>query len=160
VLADPSPYLEMFDKLDVIAERDGGDAAYDQFNVLHAELHNLPPQNADRRARIDTSNPEMVARYDRLAGNWAFFTTTEMRSFIDYVPDFERLAENDVQLVLAGGADSRDIHRHYAYEAAKIVAERVGVDFVEFPGGHISYVEVPPAFAEALRELLAARRAA
>jgi pimeloyl-ACP methyl ester carboxylesterase len=159
LLPDPSPYLEMFDKLDVIAEREGGDEAYNQFVKLHAELHGLPVDAADRRDRIDKSNPEIVARFERLEGNWAFFTETEMRSFIDYLPDLEGLAKSDAQLVLAGGADSRDIHRHYAYEAAKTVAERLGVEFVEFPGGHISYVEVPQDFATALRELLAARRA-
>jgi hypothetical protein len=42
----------------------------------------------------------------RLSGNWQHMTRFELRPFIDYVPDLDRIADGGVRIVLAAGTDS------------------------------------------------------
>lgn len=161
LMPDPAPYLDLFSKLYRIVETQGGGEGYLQFRALHAELHgfeNPPPSPAEipvhREGPVPVGSDLSLA--ERLAGNWEFFTTYEMRSFIEYLPDLETIASNDVLFAPAGGADNRDDPHHYGYRTAVLMAERLGVDFVEFPGGHTSYMEweEPVGFVAALRETL------
>jgi pimeloyl-ACP methyl ester carboxylesterase len=57
-----------------------------------------------------------------------------------------------VPIVIGTGRRSRAF---YPGRGGEIVAERLGVPLVEFPGGHVGYVEEPVAFAAKLRETVA-----
>lgn len=77
---------------------------------------------------------------------------------IDYQPDFDALANASTRIVPAGGVESNG---EMPYRSAVAVAERLGVDLVEFPsnhggflGGQYGQMGDPDAFAARLREVL------
>jgi hypothetical protein len=63
------------------------------------------------------------------------------------VPDIGALQGVAHLLVLAVGRDSRG---RFPYRPNVVLAERLGLHVVEFPGGHIGYATHPAAFAEQL----------
>jgi pimeloyl-ACP methyl ester carboxylesterase len=140
VLDDSEQWVTFFDELDRIVEEQGVGPALMKFmsSVGHAE--NEP------RA------PELM---QRLAGNWEFFARYEMRPVAEFVPDLEALREGKVPLVLAGGHESRS---YYYCRAAEVIAARLGVDFVEFPGHHMAYLDDADSFVPILRQVLRTHR--
>ena len=86
----------------------------------------------------------------RLAGNWEFFARYEMRPVTKFVPNLAALRESKVPLVFAGGRESRS---YYYCRAGEALAARLGVDFVEFPGHHMAYLDDSDSFAPILRPL-------
>jgi hypothetical protein len=89
----------------------------------------------------------------RVSGNWEYMMRYEMRSFIDYVPDLDRIAASDVRVILAAGADSDELSRRMG----TVIAGHLDTEFAEFPGRITAPMEIPPAFAGRLRSLLARR---
>ncbi|MEU2514767.1 alpha/beta fold hydrolase [Streptomyces syringium] len=89
--------------------------------------------------------------------NTAFFLAHTMRPFTRCVPDFAALAAAARRIVVAGGRESSTqiIHR-----PAAVLAERLGQQLTEFPGGHIGYAKWPLEFAERLVGVFAAMPAA
>ena len=87
----------------------------------------------------------------RLAGNWEFFARYEMRPVTKFVPNLAALRESKVPLVFAGGRESRS---YYYCRAGEALAARLGVDFVEFPGHHMAYLDDSDRFAPILRQTL------
>ena len=86
------------------------------------------------------------------------FVRDDMQVITYYRPDYARLSASEVPLVIAVGHDSLNIFgpgkpAYYAH-AAQLVAKRIGVELVEFPGNHVLQITDPPAFVEALRPLL------
>lgn len=77
---------------------------------------------------------------------------------IGYEPDFDALSSASTRIVPAGGVESNG---EMPYRSAVAVAERLGVDLVEFPsnhggflGGEYGQMGDPDAFAAKLREVL------
>jgi hypothetical protein len=91
----------------------------------------------------------------RLAGNWEFFARYEMRPVAEFVPDLEALRGSKVPLVFAGGHESRS---YYYRRAGEALAARLGVEFVEFPGHHMAYLDDADSFAPILRQILSSHR--
>jgi pimeloyl-ACP methyl ester carboxylesterase len=86
------------------------------------------------------------------------FVKDDMQVYTYYRPDYARLSASEVSLVIAVGHDSLNIFgpgkpAYYA-RAAQLVAKRIGVELVEFPGNHVLQNVDPAAFAGALRPLL------
>ncbi len=54
---------------------------------------------------------------------------------------------------MAAGERSLHKKRYYA-EAAQVLAERLGCEFVTFPGHHASFVDMPNEWAATLRSVL------
>jgi hypothetical protein len=92
----------------------------------------------------------------RVSGNWEYMTRYEVRSFIDYVPDLDRILANRVRIALARGAETLDVAE---IRMTEVVAARLGAECAVFPGGHTAAMEIPASFAAALRGLLARLRA-
>jgi hypothetical protein len=86
----------------------------------------------------------------RVSGNWEYMMRYEMRPFIDYLPDPDRLSGNGARIALAAGTDSGELDRRIC----GCMAERLGTGFAEFPGGHTAPMEIPGGFAARLRPLL------
>ncbi|HZO88784.1 MAG TPA: hypothetical protein VFB38_10650 [Chthonomonadaceae bacterium] len=74
----------------------------------------------------------------------------EVRAFIEYAPDLDRIANNHVRIALAGGTETRN---RFFHQTSIVIAERLGAMFAEFPGGHSAPMETPSVFADALRGL-------
>ena len=75
-----------------------------------------------------------------------------------YEPDFEALRAASTRIVLAAGAESEG---EMAHRGAEAVAQRLGLDPVQFPSGHGGFLGgeygqtgEPDAFAAKLREVL------
>lgn len=75
----------------------------------------------------------------------------ELRQYPRVALDLDALAAHARQLVLAGGCDSHD---QVSYQPSKVLAQRLGLQVVEFPGGHLGFVAAPAEFAQALRDAL------
>jgi pimeloyl-ACP methyl ester carboxylesterase len=82
-----------------------------------------------------------------------------LRTTVEYEPDFDALEAAPTRIVLAAGEASEG---QFAYRGAVAIAERLGTKPVIFPGGHGGFnrsewdpTSDPEAFAAKLREVLA-----
>jgi pimeloyl-ACP methyl ester carboxylesterase len=82
-----------------------------------------------------------------------YFLGRELLPVTSYVPDFAALAQSRGKLFMAAGRKSLEKKRFYA-EVAPILAEMIECEFVLFPGHHGSFVDMPEAWATALRDVL------
>ncbi|MEQ4725849.1 alpha/beta hydrolase [Nonomuraea sp. B19D2] len=99
----------------------------------------LPPRAAEMMARLLRNAPIMMEH--------------ELRQFTSYVPDLAALGQVSDRLVLAAGRESRG---HLPYRPAAVMAERLGIELVEFPGAHSGFTDAPEEFAKQLIEVLGA----
>jgi hypothetical protein len=83
----------------------------------------------------------------------AVLVESELLPVTNYVPDIDRIIDNEVTLCIAASEYGLNRHAWYA-EVAGILAEKFGCELVTFPGHHGSYMDVPVQFAAALREVL------
>ena len=150
VLPDPEGYLASYDEMDRLLDAEGWTAAFAYFQttigrvptpiipvLLNPGPHLPPGPQRDLMLRV--------------SGNWEYMTRYEIRSFIDYRPDLDRIAAGGTPVALAYGADTVD---EAAKRMSQVAAAKLGADCVVFPGGHIAPLEVPGAFAPVLRSLL------
>ncbi|MFG2287135.1 alpha/beta fold hydrolase [Streptomyces sp. NPDC048595] len=93
--------------------------------------------------------PQAAARAERTMANLPYFVERIVPSFMPYAADLHRLEARVDRLVLAGGRDS---HGELPYRAAAFLAERIGAEFLHFPGGHTGLTTHPDEFGEALRK--------
>jgi len=85
---------------------------------------------------------------ERFGGNLEQLFLREFAPFAEFVPDEVALAAASFPIVLAGGALDRGLF--YALPSV-VLAERLGVTWIEFPGHHLVFMEEPLVFAAALR---------
>ncbi|MGA8115329.1 MAG: alpha/beta fold hydrolase [Actinocatenispora sp.] len=131
--------------------RDGTEAALRMFAAgVGLEEGGGPPAPGD--AAPPATPPEMLEMVRRMTGNLDFFLAHEVRSFTDHVPDVPALARAGTRIVLAGGEESR---AHLPYLPNTVLAERLGLTIVDFPGDHTGYVSRPEPFAALLDKILA-----
>jgi pimeloyl-ACP methyl ester carboxylesterase len=82
----------------------------------------------------------------------ARFLVHEMQGTTRYVPDVGALRAAPGRVVVGIGVDSG---RLVTYRTSTALAERLGVEPVEFPGDHGGFLGDPTGFAETLRKVLA-----
>jgi pimeloyl-ACP methyl ester carboxylesterase len=87
----------------------------------------------------------------RMLANGEVFFPTELEAFVSYVPEATALAGVKIPVQVMAGADNRGV---YYYEAAKWVADRLGTDLKEMPGGHAPYLDRPREMVNAIRPFL------
>lgn len=97
----------------------------------------LPPPDPEALRRMRANNP--------------VFLEHMLCPFTGYVPDTTALAAGVERLVLAVGEESG---RQLTARPVRVLAERLGREAVEFPGGHVGVVQRPAAFAAMLRKVL------
>lgn len=85
--------------------------------------------------------------------NQAFFIQNEMLLFANYRPDVAMIKQNGVKLFLAVGQSTLDKKLFYG-RPAPILAEQLGCELILFPGNHLSYFDLPEAWAATLTALL------
>jgi len=83
--------------------------------------------------------------------NMDFFMAREYMPISTYVPDLDIISRNHVSIIAAAGRRSADA---YYARTARILAERLGCQYVDFPGNHMAFMNDTEAFAAALREAL------
>src|SRR5215831_9564111 len=89
----------------------------------------------------------------RLGKNHDFLVKHEMLPFTNYKPDVEMIKKNGVKVFMAAGKRTLDARRYYG-RTAPILAGLLGCEMVSFPGHHISYLDMPEAWAAALCAVL------
>nr|WP_275889302.1 alpha/beta fold hydrolase [Nakamurella flavida] len=80
------------------------------------------------------------------------FLQHEMLSTTQWVPDVARLRGSGTRIVVGVGEDSAG---QTCGLAARALAADLGTGAVEFPGGHLGFVDHPATFADRLRAVLA-----
>jgi hypothetical protein len=80
-----------------------------------------------------------------------FLFTNDHQAVRRYQLDIGLLKAAASRIVPAAGSSSRNAWPHHA---AAALAAQLGVELVEFPGGHTSYLMRPKAFAAKLRQVL------
>jgi pimeloyl-ACP methyl ester carboxylesterase len=89
----------------------------------------------------------------RLGKNHDFLVKHEMLPFSNYKPDVEVIKKNGVKVFMAAGKRTLDVRRYYG-RTAPILAGLLGCEMVTFPGHHLSYLDMPEAWAATLRGVL------
>jgi hypothetical protein len=83
--------------------------------------------------------------------DFEFFMSDEYYPASTFVPDLDRLAASGRPIVTAAGHDSADA---YYARTARVIAERLGCRYVEYPGHHLAFQTDPGPFAGQLRAVL------
>jgi len=83
--------------------------------------------------------------------NMDFFMAREFLPISTYAPDLDAIARQRVPIVAAAGRRSADA---YYARTARLLAERLGCRYAEFPGNHNAFMNDTAAFAASLREAL------
>jgi pimeloyl-ACP methyl ester carboxylesterase len=83
--------------------------------------------------------------------NATYWMEHELRQYPRVELDLAALAAHARQLVLAGGRDAKD---QLPYQPNKVLARQLGLDIVDFPGGHLGFVSSPAEFAKELIDAL------
>lgn len=150
VLPDAVEYRAIFDDIDRILQTQGWRAA---FTLFQTKVVSASPGSV----AVLLDPPKVLApsrlleRMQRVSNNWEYMMRYEVRSFIDYEPDLDRIAANHVRIAVAYGAATQDAT---AIRMSIAAAELLGAESVAFPGGHTAPTEIPGRFAEKLRSLL------
>lgn len=87
------------------------------------------------------------------AANFTFFLAHDAPAVRRYRLDIAALKAAQTRIVPAAGMTSRDAWTHHC---ARALADRLGTEFAEFPGGHNGYIFHPRAIAAKLQDVLEA----
>jgi pimeloyl-ACP methyl ester carboxylesterase len=96
-------------------------------------------------------SPRTRALMRRSQTNMEHFFAHQLRGAAGYLPDLETLSRSGTRVVIGVGAASRG---QAPYQAALEVADRLGLDTVEFPGDHQGFSARPDEFAATVLRVL------
>jgi pimeloyl-ACP methyl ester carboxylesterase len=101
--------------------------------------------------------PEAEAAAARVGGNLGLFAGRLIPIIGNYEPDLAALQRSSTRIVVGVGDESTP--EQMVYQTAHALAERLGSQPVQFPGGHGGFGSHPDGFATRLREVLTAGEA-
>jgi pimeloyl-ACP methyl ester carboxylesterase len=162
VLPDAERYLAVYDEIDRVLATEGWEAAFRlfQLQVGHVPAEQQPFMMAVllSPASVLPPGPQRDVLL-RLSGNWEYMMRFEIASFIRYLPDLDQIAADKVPVALAAGSDTialagrADLSHDPFHRVSVAIAERLGAEFAEVPGGHLAPSEMPGPFAAAVHDL-------
>ncbi|MFI0714394.1 alpha/beta fold hydrolase [Streptomyces inhibens] len=138
LLPDANRWHALFQEVYELYEREGADPALRKFS--DAIGVDGPPQPAEN---LPVPVREMLAR---IRANVDTCLAYELRTFVRFRPDVDALRAARFALVVGGEGPKTLLHR-----TTEALAERVGTEIVEFPGGHVGFLSHAAGFAAALR---------
>jgi pimeloyl-ACP methyl ester carboxylesterase len=112
----------------------------------------MPP-----RPSVEELSPDIAAMFARIQQNLQFWMEHELSQYPRYTLDIAALRDAAAKLVLTVGHDSKDT---FPGSPNAVLAERLGLEVVEFPGNHVGYVIAADGFSAQLAGLLASRTGA
>ncbi|HEX3782411.1 MAG TPA: alpha/beta hydrolase [Pseudonocardiaceae bacterium] len=145
VLPDAAEHRELFDTVHRTYERDGVDAAMNQFIAAIG----MPQQEAPSAEALPPAIGEM---FQRMRANAGFFLAHELLQVVGYQPDVAALTKNADRLVFGVGATSRRFRPAFP---AILLTPHTGAELVEFAGSHAGYLDAAEPFAATLLAVLA-----
>jgi len=98
--------------------------------------------------------PEAAAAAARVGGNLGLFAGRLIPIIGNYQPDVAALQRSSARIVVGVGDESTP--EQMVYQTAHALAERLGSQPAQFPGGHSGFRSHPDGFAAVLRAVLAA----
>lgn len=123
--------------------------------ALHFMLGvNLPMRKLIKATRA--SNLHRKQSSERYIGSREasdFLIKQELLPVTNYLPDVEKIKQNNVRMFIAVGAWSLQKRTWYA-QVAQIMADQLGCELVTFPGHHGSFMDMPDEWAAVLRGIL------
>jgi pimeloyl-ACP methyl ester carboxylesterase len=160
LLPDAAQARKAVDEIEEAYRAHGSGAAWGKFISL--VMHNGPiPDDGPPPATWpppgmelpeDAAPPEPSAKQQ--ADDETFFLRM-LKPFTRYQPPIEALRSGPARVVVGVGATSG---AEMARRSADALAERLGQTAIPFPGEHGGFMSDPPAFATAIREVLAQGR--
>ncbi len=110
---------------------------------------------AQKQAEAYAKNQRIQPDQPRLSNTDAVnvLVKNELLPVTNYLPDTDRMKENDVSMFIGVGEWALK-HKTWLARAAGILAERLGCDIVTFPGHHGSFMDMPEKWASVLRDVL------
>ncbi|MBB5870044.1 pimeloyl-ACP methyl ester carboxylesterase [Allocatelliglobosispora scoriae] len=149
ILPDAQEWLRFYEDLYIVYRAAGIEAGRQMFrNKMGMGTPTKAPENTAQ------SPHQLAEMLERIRGNQPFWFEHEIRTYPAYLPDRERLCAAAEKLVLAGGTTSRG---DFPYWPNQVLAEWVGTEILDFPGGHVGYVTHPEEFISLLTKVLTAR---
>ncbi|MEW9528365.1 alpha/beta fold hydrolase [Microbispora sp. NPDC049125] len=145
VLPDRARYRAVAEEVHGTYRRSGADAAMEVF------MKGVDDPDGDAGApEADAVEPDR-AMLERLKADEEFFVAHEVRAFMGYKPDIAALKEGPARIVLGLGRHGGTTARRMS----AVTADLLGAKAVEFPSGHMGYMDHPRAFATKLIQVLA-----
>jgi pimeloyl-ACP methyl ester carboxylesterase len=146
LLPDSAEWLAFFDSVQETYRAEGLWPAMARFGaaVGSGGAADGPPPDVE----LPQSVVEMMGRVE---ANMTFWMEHELRQYPRYVPDLDALGAARDRIVPAGGQESRG---HMPYRPNLVLAERLGLQVVDFVGDHVGYATHPTEFASQLGALL------
>lgn len=80
-------------------------------------------------------------------------TKLELLPVTNYLPDVERIKQNEAMVIIGVGEWALSKKTWYA-QAAQILSEKLGCELVVFPGHHGSFIDMPNEWATTMRSVL------
>jgi pimeloyl-ACP methyl ester carboxylesterase len=108
----------------------------------------------DRPSPPGEQTAEAAAAEARVGGNLDLFAGRLIPVIGNYQPDLAALQHSSTRIVVGVGDESTP--QQMVFQTAHALAERLGRQPVQFPGGHGGFGSHPDGFAARLREVLAA----
>jgi acetyltransferase/esterase len=146
VLPDSARWLRFYADLYDTYRQSGPKAAMEIFRArmgmngaTRPPLHAQPPPH------------ELEAMLARIRRNHVVWFDNEILTYPTFLPDMEALERASDRLVLAGGSESRE---HFPYRPNMVLAQRLDIEIIDFPGGHVGHVTHPFEFADLLDRVL------
>jgi pimeloyl-ACP methyl ester carboxylesterase len=141
LLPDAASWLAFFDGVYDIYREDGVPKAMRLFasSIVGKEDHQLIERYMTKHANEYTLT------------NATYWMEHELRQYPRVELDLDALAAHARQLVPVCGRDSHD---QMTYQPNKILAQKLGLDLVDLPGGHLGFMASPTEFAKELMNAL------
>ncbi|GAA5026203.1 alpha/beta fold hydrolase [Actinopolymorpha pittospori] len=149
LLPDGAALHAELEEVHAIYRTEGAEQAMEAFQASYA--------GGDEQDFVfDPELPADPAIGTRFMGNVDVLLGRELLTFVEFEPDLDALkaaATSGTRLLFGGGVLSK---AHYPSRSGAALADLLGAEFVDFPGDHAGYLGRPRAFADRLREVLAA----
>jgi pimeloyl-ACP methyl ester carboxylesterase len=149
LLSDADEQLAFTEAVHATYQREGLQAAMGKFAAGMGLRGLRPPGDAELPAPLQET-------MTRTLTNLEFWIEHELLVYPRLTPDMEALRAHSAQLVLAGGDESREKNLPPC-RPNMVLAERLGLTVVDFPGDHVGYGSHAAAFADQLVAVIASR---
>ena len=83
--------------------------------------------------------------------NAMYWMEHELRQYPRVELDLNALTAHTNQMVLVGGRDSQD---QMTYQPGKVLAQKLGLEIINLPGGHLGFMSFPAEFVHELMDAL------
>jgi pimeloyl-ACP methyl ester carboxylesterase len=119
---------------------------YRQLGVTRA-MHQFATKTlGSEDSKVLAHNMKLHTNEQKLA-NATYWMEHELRQYPRVSLDLNALAAHARQIMLVGGHDSQN---QMTYQPGKMLAQKLGLDIVSLPGGHLGFLNYPVEFAHEL----------